>query len=261
MDVFGVVFDVLLAIALIISWKVHFFPAQRLRSNRGTVVWWCLLMCICAAAIYVVLRLWSASDVREDGGAITEYFVFSLFWVFAAQGVFGFCGVSLRDDVVERGNRGAGFTIAGLMIGATCCVAGSNVGNGPGFAVVLFCAAISTGALLVLWTVFAAISNAAEAITIECDAGAGLRAGTLLAGSGAVMGASVAGDWVSVAATLTDFAHYAGPIVGVWVLLTFVERHMSQRRLAARLGLGKSAILAAGVIITTAAYAIWVVKQ
>src|ERR1051326_1582748 len=147
MDVSGVLFDLLLTTALILSWKAHFFPAHRLRSNSATVVWWYVLMALCAAAIYAVLCLWSAPDVREDGGALTEYLVFSLLWILVAQTVFSFLGISLRDDVVERGNRGAGFTIAGLTIGVACCVAGSNIGNGPGFEVVLFCATISTGTL------------------------------------------------------------------------------------------------------------------
>ena len=261
MDVLTVLFDMLLAAVSIISWKSYFFPSQRLRPNRRQAILWCLFMGGCAAAIYTVLLHWSARDVRDDPGALTAYFFFSLFLVIVVQISFEFLGVSFRDDVVERKNRSAAFTIAGLTVGVTCCVAGSNVGDGPGPEVVLFSAAISIGALLVFWGLVATIGNTVEAVTIERDGGAGLRSGALLAASGGILGASVAGDWVSLPTTLRDFARFVWPFCLVLVALIFLERQLNRREIATRLSVAESAIISAAVMVLAGAYAVWVAKQ
>src|SRR5215813_8238972 len=192
---FGV-FAVFLAL-----WKSSFFPSKSLRLRR-TETWLCYgVTAACACGVGWVLLVWSASDVREDRGELSFYLLSSLAVIAASQALFAFLGVSLRDDVIERKNRGALFAFAGLTIGASCCIAGANVGNGPGAEVVLLCAVLSIGALLLSWTLLAYLADAAEAITVERDTGAGLRAGGFLAGCGAVCGAAVAGDWVSLRAT------------------------------------------------------------
>jgi hypothetical protein len=98
-------------------------------------------------------------------------------------------------------------------------VAGANIGDGPGFEVVLFCSVLATFYLLVLWFLIAWASGLADSITIECDLGAGIRAGGWFAGTGVVIGACVAGDWISAAATLRDFVRYAWPLaIFAWAL-------------------------------------------
>ena len=208
-----------------------------------------------------VLLGWSASDVREDRGELTFYLASSLAAIAASQALFAFLGVSLRDDVIERRNRGALFAFAGLTIGASCCIAGANAGNGPGAEVVLLCAVVSTGTLLLLWSLLAGLADAAEAITVERDSGAGMRAGGFLAGSGAVCGAAVAGDWVSLGATLRDFVRFIWPLLAVASLVTLCERTLNRRALARRLSTEMSTSLAAGLAMLGFAYAVWVAKQ
>jgi hypothetical protein len=152
--------------------------------------------------------------VRDGAGEVSFYLIFSPAWIALTQSVFAFFGISIRDDVAERRNRSAGFAAAGLTIGATCCVAGSNIGDGPGFEVVLFCAVLATFYLLVLWFLIAWPSGLADTVTIERDLGAGIRVGGWFAGTGAVIGACVAGDWISIAATLKDVVRYAWPSGG-----------------------------------------------
>lgn len=98
-------------------------------------------MAVCAGGVGLALLRWSANDVRDDSGELISCFVFSLTWIVLTQMLFEFLGVGLRDDAVEPKNRGALFTMAGLTIGVSCCVAGSNVGNVPGPEVVFFCMA------------------------------------------------------------------------------------------------------------------------
>ena len=252
---FGV-FAVFLAL-----WKSSFFPSKSLRLRR-TETWLCYgVTAACACGVGWVLLVWSASDVREDRGELSFYLLSSLAVIAASQALFAFLGVSLRDDVIERKNRGALFAFAGLTIGASCCIAGANVGNGPGAEVVLLCAVVSMGTLLLLWSLLAGLADAAEAITVERDSGAGMRAGGFLAGSGAVCGAAVAGDWVSLGATLRDFARFIWPLLAVAILVTLCERTLNRRALARRLSTEMSTSLAAGLAMLGFAYAVWVAKQ
>lgn len=122
-------------------------------------------MFVCVSALYLALVKCSAPDGREDSGEISFYLVFSMIWIALVQAASTFLGISVRDDVAERGNNSAAFVAAGLTIGATCCIAGANVGDGPGFEVVLFCGALATTCLLALWVLVAQISGVADAIT------------------------------------------------------------------------------------------------
>jgi hypothetical protein len=186
-------------------------------------------MSACAVSLYFALEKWSSPSVRDDFDEVSFYLIFSLIWIALTQSAFAFLGISIRDDAAERRNRSAGFAAAGLTIAATCCVAGSNIGDGPGFEVVLFCAALATAFLLALWFVVAEISGLADAITIERDLGAGIRTGGWFAGSGAVLGSCVAGDWISVAATLKDFVRYAWPLAVFACGFGLFERSISRR--------------------------------
>src|SRR6202008_3721435 len=149
-------------------------------------------------------------------------------WIAFAQSAFAFFGVSLRDDVAERDNHAAGLASVGLTGGATSWVAGANIGDGPGFEVVLFCTAIATMSLFLLWFLVARASNAADRITIERDSATGIRVGGWLAGTGMLLGACVAGYWVSLAGTLKDFAKYSWPVVGFAFVFAKLERAVSR---------------------------------
>src|SRR5215475_11669248 len=118
------------------AWKVHFFPAQPPRTSVRRTVLWLGFMFICMLALLAVLRSVSAPSVREDSDETAFYLVLSLVVVALAQGAFALLGISVRDDVAERGNRAASFAAAGLTVGATCCAAGANIGDGPGAEVV-----------------------------------------------------------------------------------------------------------------------------
>jgi len=215
-------------------------------------------MMLSAGTLIVVLCFWSADDVRWDAGEVIFYFVFALAWVVLAQFGFALLGISLRDDVAERANSAAGFALNGYTLGVTFCIAGANVGNGPGFEIVLFCTGLATAALLLLWVLFHIATGAADMITIERDLGMGIRTGGWLAGTGLVLGASVAGDWTSTLSTLHDFVRYTWPVFLLSALLAILERAINLRVPSTRPSGGVSAVLAAAVFAACAAYAKWV---
>jgi len=219
---------------------------------------WLVFMFACVSAIYFALRAWSSPSVRDDAGEISFYLVFFFFFVVFAQSAFAYFGVSLRDDVAERGNNAAGFASVGLTIAATCCVAGASIGDGPGFQAVLFCTALATASLFLLWFLVAWSSDAADRITIDRDAAVGIRVGGWLAGTGIVIGACVAGDWISLAATLKDFAKYSWPAIGFAFVFAQLERSAWRRQPAERqreaLSLGEASLM----VLVAGFYANWI---
>ncbi|SRR5260221_447349 len=258
MNIVGVGFHLFLMLFALGVWKFSFFPSNFLHTNRRALLSWLALMFACECLIYLLLVKWSAPSVHEDAGEITFYLVFSMIWIVLTQGLFAFLGVSVRDDVAERRNLAAGFAAAGLTIAATGCAAGSNIGDGPGFEVMFFCAGISTASLLILWAMVAQVSGIAEAITIDRNVGAGIRAAGWLAGTGMVLGTCVAGDWISYAATLKDLLRFGWPVAVSAFLYMWMERALNLRSTGAKLSRTASILTSAVMFATGAAYAHWV---
>lgn len=178
---------------------------------------------LCGLLIYSVLRTWASFDVVDAPPYLFMYVVLGLAWLRLLENSFAFLGLSVRDDVAERGNRSAALALAGAFVGVTSCYAGGNIGDGPGWWVVVFSAALATGSWLAAWFALAALTPVADAVAIDRDPAAGLRLGAFLAASGLVMGRAVAGDWISTGATVSDFVTASPPVLLLLALATFVE--------------------------------------
>ena len=135
-----------------------------------------------------------------------------------------YVGLLCRDDALERGNTAAGLASSGALTGLTLAFAGGNIGTGPGWWVVLFCAGLATAALLLLWMVGNGISRTEEAITIDRDLAAGWRALGFFVGGGLIVGRAVAGDWSSVGGTLRDFARQGWMVVVLTAVSVAVDQ-------------------------------------
>jgi hypothetical protein len=162
----------------------------------------------------VVLRTLAADDVRDAPAYLFMYLGLGSAWVGFFQGRTLWLGIGGRDDVVERANPAAGLTVGGALLGLSLCFAGGNVGNGPGWWVVLFCAGLATAAWFAVWWIVEAATGVSEQVTVDRDSAAGLRLAALLLSSGMLLGRAVAGDWVSMGRTLADFAACAWPLAG-----------------------------------------------
>ena len=180
----------------------------------------------CGILILIALRVAASSDVRDAPLYLALYVALGLAWLRLAEPLFIVAGLSIRDDVVERRNPAALPAVVGGLVGMSCLYAGANIGNGPGWWVVVFCAALATGIWLLVWVLLAVLSGADEHVTIERDPASGLRLGGFLAATGLVLGRAVAGDWVSVSATVDDALRAAWPVLPLLVLAVFLERRM-----------------------------------
>lgn len=173
--------------------------------------------------LFAVLRSLAADDVRNDWRYLGFYSLLGAAWI----GAFGLSlplfGVSALDDVHERGNEGAAWAVGGATVAVALAFAGGNVGNGPGWWVVMFSAGLATGALLLVWLVLDALTAINDSVTIDRDTASGMRLGGLLVGSGVIVGRAAAGDWISAADTVRDFAMASWPVLALVALAVIVE--------------------------------------
>jgi uncharacterized membrane protein YjfL (UPF0719 family) len=175
----------------------------------------------CSTLLLFVLVTAASHDVRADFGYLFMYSVLGLAWLRLGEVFFAYAGVSARDDVVERGNTAATIALSGALLAVMLCYAGGNIGDGPGWWVVVFSAALATGGLLIAWQLYGLVARGADAVTIDRDPAAGMRLAGFLVACGLVLGWSVAGDWISVEATVQDCVRML-PFVGILVVLAVI---------------------------------------
>ena len=222
-----VVMLVVSAIVALVSWGAWFIaPASvsrvgRRPSGRRLLK---LTPLVAAALLWVVLRNASAHDVRDDPAYLTFYLMLGAAWVGVCIRWLAIAGISTRDDVVERANGSAAIVVAGAMLGITLSYAGGNIGDGPGWWVVVFAAGLATLALFASWMVLELATGVSESVTVDRDTSAGLRLAGFLIACGLILGRSVAGDWVSAEATVRDFAVAAWPVIVLVIVAAILER-------------------------------------
>ncbi|MCI0684268.1 MAG: hypothetical protein L0Y71_19330 [Gemmataceae bacterium] len=180
---------------------------------------------LCAAILFAILKVASAHDVRDDPFYLFFYLMFGSAWLCMGASLLSLLGISARDDVLERRNRAAAYAISGAMLAVTICFAGGNIGNGPGWWVVVLSAGLATGALACHWLLLETCARVADSITIDRDQATGLRLAGFLVALAAILARAVAGDWVSVEATVRDFAVRGWPTLPLLALAVLAERY------------------------------------
>ncbi|HEY7501062.1 MAG TPA: hypothetical protein VH740_21245 [Vicinamibacterales bacterium] len=209
-------------------WAVWLFQMSRVqaaggrrRHNLATIA---IALAASTAAILYILNTAASFDVVDAPMYQFMYVVLGLAWMSVCCTTFAFAGVSPRDDAIERGNQGAASAIAGALLAVAFCYAGGNVGDGPGWWVVVFAAGLATATLMIAWIAIARFSPVTDAVTIDRDPAAGVRLGAILASCGLLLGRGVAGDWFSAAETVSDFLTALPPVAALAILSIAVER-------------------------------------
>ncbi len=233
LEYFHVFFIIGAAVTLIWWLWVCWSPTQQLVPTGAWRAVLTATLPVNGAILLFVLTRWASFDVVGDPYYILGYGSLGLLWVYATAPWLGtFADIRLKQDVRGHNNVAAATLIAALTIGTTLAYSGGNIGNGPGWYVVAFCALLSTAAVFAVAFVVAVMTDAEERITIDHDLGGAIRLGAAIIGSGLIAGRAVAGDWVSVAATMADFAAAAWPIAVIAAVAVLVERVMPPSYLA-----------------------------
>jgi len=172
------------------------------------------------AVNFAVLLTLASADVRSSVFYIVFYLAMglgaSVFTLLALKGA----GVS-RRDIHERGNRAAATLEFSALVAGGVAFAGANIGDGPGFWVVIICAALSMGTLFALALLHIAASRTIYRILVDRERGTAFRFGCLLVGCALVLGRAVAGDWTGIGPAIVDFSGRAWP-AAIMVLLDVV---------------------------------------
>ena len=179
---------------------------------------------VCAALLFVVLRRFASQDVRDSGTYLTFYLIMGAAWVGVSARLLPWFGVSPKLDALERRNMAAAWVVAGALVGLTLAFAGGNVGNGPGWWVVVFAAGLASTALFAGWALVQLATGTAESVTIERDTATGVRLAGLLTAAGLVLGRAAAGDWVSARATVRDFVSVGWPVLLLFAVEVLLHR-------------------------------------
>ena len=204
------------AIVALVSWGAWYIAPVRIQGVRRRPRAWRLVRLaplVAAALLWLFLRNAASFDVRDDPRYLTFYLVLGAAWVGVWIRWLAIAGISTRDDVVERSNGSAALAVTGALLGITLTYAGGNVGNGPGWWVVMFSAALATVTLFGAWMLLEAATGVSDVVTVDRDPSAGFRLGGFLIACGVILGRGVAGDWVSAEATVRDFAAAAWPVI------------------------------------------------
>lgn len=216
---------VLLAAGSWLAWVGELLVTARRHSSKAERLPAGLAPLVAGFLLFFVLRRHASFDVQGSPLYLTFYMVMGAAWVGIAIRLLALGGLSLRDDVLERRNLAAGWALFGAVVGLTLAFAGANVGDGPGWWVVLFSAGLSTATFFLLWIVTDRLTGWADAVTIDRNTAVGVRLGGFFVGLGAILGRAVAGDWISAGATVSDFVRAAWPALVLAGLAAVAERH------------------------------------
>lgn len=218
--------------------------------HRGGLLSWSAMSAL--LLLYLLLRSWSAHDVRNSLPYLAFYWFMGAAWIVVAARFSAWLGISLRDDVVERRNGAASLALSGAVLGITACFAGGNIGDGPGWWVVIFSAALATSGLFLAWLATEIGAGASEAVTVDRDSAAGLRLGALLLAAGLVLGRSVAGNWQSPDATIRDFVLQAYPVAFFPIAEIVISRTIRLTSTQVKKALSLEGLLPAAAYLTAA---------
>ncbi len=177
----------------------------------------------CGALLFAILKIGASDDVRNAPAYLLMYTVLGLAWLRLFELNMAYAGLSVRDDVIERGNRAAQPAAMGALVAATLCYAGGNIGDGPGWWVVVFSSGLATLTLAAAWLGLDRLTAISDAVTIDRDPAAGLRLGAWLVACGIVLGRAVAGDWIAPDFTVVDYARFLPAVAGLVVIAMVVE--------------------------------------
>jgi hypothetical protein len=226
-------FFVLAIVVAVAVGAVLIAPLLRVRrqSSRAAGRWLVPAACVAGLAFVGVLLRTLSDPVHVRGWIDYEllFLVGAAAWLAVTVKLMSLTGVSWRDDVIERDNAAAAITLGGAVLGVSAAYGLCNVGSGPTIWTTIVPAFVATAAWTALWTLVAQFGRAAEHVAVDRDPASGVRAGSYLLASGAVLGRAMAGDFVSWSATWRDFAVLLVPAAAMAGIAIVAERALGPR--------------------------------
>jgi uncharacterized membrane protein YjfL (UPF0719 family) len=164
--------------------------------------------------------------VREDVEYLAVFVLLGAAWLGIASEALAWIGISVDDDVIERRNLAAAWSVAGALAAVAVAYGFANLGEGDTIGTTLGPALLALVACLLLWAIYQRVSGALDAIGIERDITAGLRFAGMAIATSLIIGRAMAGDYLSFEATCRDLWQQGWPALAVVALATVVQRAM-----------------------------------
>src|SRR5512133_1180330 len=139
-EVFATLFCSILSL---VGWGLWYAAVLQVRAcsaarpRRGLLA---LMPLVCGISLLAVLRTLASADVVDAPPYLFMYTAMGMAWVTVFGRATSLLGLGYRFDVLERNNGAAAIVVAAALLSLTACFAGGNVGDGPGWWVVVFCA-------------------------------------------------------------------------------------------------------------------------
>ena len=166
-----------------------------------------ILLSSLAAVFFILLAILlslASHDVRDS--ALYIIFYIAMGYAVVGLGLSAPKLVGLQAwDIAQRNNHGAVILFLALTIANAFAFSGANIGDGPGFYVVLLCSLLSNGFLFASVIAHALLTRSMYRVLVDRDKLVAIRLAVLWVAIGLIAGRAVAGDWVSMSATTSDF--------------------------------------------------------
>lgn len=128
------------AVASLVIWAPWYgdlFRVNRLAAPRSYRIVLSLMPVACLLFLLLCVETSAAKAVRASNFYIAIYMALGAATLGLASHLYSFFGISPRDDVLERRSKAAPIATVGAQFGTTLCLAGGNIGEGPGVEVVM----------------------------------------------------------------------------------------------------------------------------
>jgi hypothetical protein len=211
------------------TWLRVLRGTARLRGPSRVIKWPVAGALLGAGVLFFVLIKFSSWDVRSSPIYISMYGVLGVAWTLLTIVALGQIGVNFWGDVLERRNPAAAVFFAGVIPGVLLSYTGSNIGDGPGWWVVVYCSVWATGWLLLSWIILDRVAGTGEEISVQRSLSTAVRVAAWMLAAGMMLGRASAGDWISFQATLTDFLRATRGATGLFGIVLLYETWASNR--------------------------------
>lgn len=215
----------------VVCWGFLLAPVMMtdLRLRRGTALSALLILLplVSAVVIYPVLATLAARDVRNSPLYTAVYMGAGFGWV-------GTCMILLRLFTLHTVDMVTQFSPASVLvmffstIAFSLAYAGGNVGDGPGWWVVVASATLSSGTVFFVLTVSAMIGRGLYRVTVDQDVGVALRLSGAMVAAGLIAGRGVAGTWASLESLISDWVVISWPVVIIAVFDAVLTKAVSR---------------------------------
>ena len=181
------------------------------------------------ASVITLFVLLNMASFDVVGIWIVFYIIMGYAWinggVFLIEYLLDF---SWAYDTIHLDNKAAVIPAASSFLGLTLIYAGANIGDGPGWWVILIAGGLGFITWLCLALLLNLTSHISERITVDRDVGCGIRFGMYMLASGLILARASGGDWTSLQATIVEFL-VGWPVLPLAALVLLVEQYYLRR--------------------------------